>query len=272
MIPQFENKEDLFKHLKDNHAVILQAKKSCDKYADSVSLRLPTDLKHDDLATKEAGVASGLNVDEIVIKSAINTTNIFDSHGDVHIPGIWGKSLKEAKNLLLLQEHQMKFDKVISRNVTATAKLLSWTDLGYSYEGKTQALIFESVVSKSDNEFMFNQYLKGNVVNHSVGMRYVKMELAVNSKDKYFTDEKAIWDKYYNDIVNKSEVDEAGYFYAILEAKVVEGSAVLCGSNQYTPTISITEATKSTSDIIEPTKVTQIDLMKQILLTNKKSK
>jgi hypothetical protein len=272
MIPTFETKEQLFKHLKDNNAVILQAKKSCDKYADSVSLRLATDLKHDDLATKEAGVASGLNVDEIVIKSAINTTNIFDSHGDVHIPGLWGKSLKEAKNLLLLQEHQMKFDKVISRNVTATAKLLSWSDLGYDYEGKTQALVFESVVNKSDNEFMFNQYLKGNVTNHSVGMRYVKMELAVNSKDKYFADEKATWDKYYNDIVNKSDVDEAGYFYAILEAKCVEGSAVLVGSNQFTPTISITEAVKDTSTIIpEPVKATQMDLMKQILLTNKNS-
>lgn len=97
---------------------------------------------------------------EILVKSAINTTNIFDSHGDVHIPGLWNKSIKEAKNLLLLQEHQMKFDKVISRNVTASAKMISWSDLGFDYEGKTQALIFESTVSKDNNEFMFNQYLR----------------------------------------------------------------------------------------------------------------
>ena len=48
---------EIFKHLKDNNHVIVQAKKSADKYADSVSLRLPTDLKHDELAIKQAGVA-----------------------------------------------------------------------------------------------------------------------------------------------------------------------------------------------------------------------
>jgi len=53
----------------------------------------------------------------------------------------------------------------------------------------------------------------------------------------------------------------------------VEGSAVLVGSNQFTPTISITEAVKQdTSTIItEPTKVTQMDLIKQFLLTQKNS-
>ena len=30
----------------------------------------------------------------------------------------------------------MKFDKVISRNVTASAKMIAWSDLGYDYEGK----------------------------------------------------------------------------------------------------------------------------------------
>jgi hypothetical protein len=32
---------------------------------------------------------------------------------------------------------------------------------------------------------MFNQYAKGYVKEHSVGMRYVKLELAVNSDSKY---------------------------------------------------------------------------------------
>ena len=43
---------------------------------------------------------------------------------------------------------------------------------------------------------MYNQYLNGWVKNHSVGMRYVKMELAINSEAEYDADEKAIWDKY----------------------------------------------------------------------------
>jgi hypothetical protein len=39
---------------------------------------------------------------------------------------------------------------------------------------------------------MFNQYAKGYVKEHSVGMRYVKLELAVNSDSKYDAEEKAI--------------------------------------------------------------------------------
>jgi hypothetical protein len=36
-------------------------------------------------------------------------------------------------------------------------------------------------------------------------MRYVKLELAVNSDSKYDAEEKAIWDKYIDEIVNKEE-------------------------------------------------------------------
>jgi hypothetical protein len=57
---------------------------------------------------------------------------------------------------------------------------------------------------------MFNQYAKGYVKEHSVGMRYVK-ELAVNSDSKYDAEEKAIWDKYIDEIVNKV-AEEQSYF------------------------------------------------------------
>jgi hypothetical protein len=58
---------------------------------------------------------------------------------------------------------------------------------------------------------MFNQYAKGYVKEHSVGMRYVKLELAVNSDSKYDAEEKAIWDKYIDEIVNKV-AEEQSYF------------------------------------------------------------
>jgi hypothetical protein len=160
----------------------------------------------------------------------------------------------------------MKFDKVISRQVNATAKTMTWKSLGFDFEGSTQALVFESTVSKDDNSFMFDQYAKGNVDNHSVGMRYVKMELAVNSGDKYFSEEKATWDKYIDEIANKHEAEAQGYFWAVTEAKVIEGSAVLRGSNQATPTISITGADKVTPEIIEPSHDTQktTNIIKQL--------
>jgi hypothetical protein len=112
-----------------------------------------------------------------------------DSHSDVHLKGIWNKTVKEQKNLLLLQEHQMKFNSIISDKVTAKVENHKWKDLGFDFEGD-QALVFNVEIDKDRNDFMFNQYAKGYVKEHSVGMRYVK-RLAVNSDSKY-TEEKAI--------------------------------------------------------------------------------
>ena len=100
---------------------------------------------------------------------------------------------------------------------------------------------------------MFEQYAKGYVKEHSVGMRYVNLEMAVNSEEKYYAEEKAIWDKYISEVANKEEAEQRGYFWAVTEAKIVEGSAVVKGSNYATPTISVKENT------IEPTEVTQTE-------------
>jgi hypothetical protein len=50
--------------------------------------------------------------------------------------------------------------------------------------------------------------------------------------------EKAIWDKYIDEIVNKEAAEEQSYFWAVSQTKAIEGSAVVKGSNFYTPTIS----------------------------------
>jgi hypothetical protein len=72
------------------------------------------------------------------------------------------------------------------------------------------------------------------VKNHSVGMQYVKLFLAVN--DERYEEEFKVWEKYINLAVNKEVAIEYGYFWAVTEAKVIEGSAVPIGSNTYTPT------------------------------------
>ena len=43
---------------------------------------------------------------EILVKAIINTTGLIDSHQDLHIPGIWNKSVKENKSILHVQEHK----------------------------------------------------------------------------------------------------------------------------------------------------------------------
>lgn len=232
---EFKDKQSLYKALKENKGQIITAKKMQTKETDSIVF-IP---KKEAVKTVNKENAVVEDVNKLKAKLAINTTNLFDSHSDVHLNGIWNKSVKEQKNLYLLQEHRMKFDHIISDNVDASVEVMSWKELGFEYEGNTEVLVFDVEIDKSRNEFMFNQYSKGYVKEHSVGMRYVKIDLAINSESEWDKEEKEIWDKYYSEIANKEDVDEKGYFWAVTEAKIIEGSAVVKGSNFATPTISI---------------------------------
>jgi hypothetical protein len=261
---QFNSKEELFKALRENKNTLIAQKKMITKQADAVVHFVQVENEKGE--TIKATYSDTSVINQLKAELVINTTNLMDSHSDVHIKGIWNKSAKEQKNLLLLQEHKMTFDHIISDNVSATVKEVKWSDLGYSYKGTTEALTFDVLIDKQRNPFMFDQYAKGYVKEHSVGMRYVKMELAINSDSKWDVEEKEIWDNYIDQVANKEQAEEQGFFWAVLEAKIVEGSAVVKGSNFATPTINV-EAVKDDTPTIttEPTEVTQEEQLKQFL-------
>ena len=237
-------------------SLLIAQKTASIKYADHCTGVLKIYDKQD--AEKAIGQIDS-DVDKIRVKAVMNTTNVIDSHMDLHVKGIWNKTIKENKMLYHLEGHKMDFDHVITDNVKASVETVSFKELGYDLEGETQALVFMSEIDKSNNAKMFDRYAKGQVKNHSVGMRYVKIALAV--EDKRYKEEREVWEKYYDQIANKSVADENGYFWAVTEAKLIEGSAVLLGSNYITPTQSV-EAVKNT--FTEPTIVTQIDPIKYL--------
>lgn len=240
MTKEFDTKEKLFAHLKANKAMLLAEKKATIKQADAVSfVGQSFEYTHGETTTKAEVVTLADPTGPIKVTSVINTTNILDSHGDVHIPGIWKRSLANTKQHWLIKEHNFNFDNVISDNVTATARTIKWSALGFDWDGSTQALIFESEITPTDKTGMYERYKLGKVPNHSVGMRYVKIEMAINSEQRGYEDEKAVWDKYIDQIVNKEDAEAQGYFWVVTEAQVIEGSAVLRGSNYTTPTISV---------------------------------
>ena len=184
-IPQFDSVEEEIKFLVENKSIIETQKKSAIKLADSVGFGVVS-MRGLDEINKADSNSDGAVKDEIKVKAVINTTNILDSHGDVHVKGIWNKSVKENKRMLHVQEHQSnKFDKIISSgdDLEVSVKEYTWKELGYDAEGKTEALVFDSLVKQSRNKEMFEGYSKGYITNHSVGMRYVKMAFAVNSED-----------------------------------------------------------------------------------------
>ena len=236
-IPSFQSKTDLFDFMIANKSTLIAQKMSVLKHADGLAHSTPI-LNQKGEVLKADNVS--LDANEIQVKAIINTTNIMDSHKDVHIPGLWTKSLKENKRLMHIQEHKShEFSSIISSgdDLKAYVKTMTWKSLGYDVEGSTQALVFDSTVKRERNPYMFDQYSKGYVNNHSVGMRYVKIFMAID--DERYEDEKAVWDKYYPEIINKEMADASGVFWAVTEAKAVEGSAVPMGSNPITPTQSI---------------------------------
>lgn len=239
-IPIFETKKELFDFIVKNEEQLLNQKKSIFKKADGIGIDYVIAEKNNVAKANKSNTSDLLNKDTLDVIAVINTTNIMDSHKDVHIPGLWDKSLSENKRILHVQEHKAhEFKSIIAsgNDLKAYVKTKTWKELGFNAEGNTQALIFESKVRKSRNEYMHSEYAKGHVDNHSVGMRYVKIVTCINDDD--YGAQKEAWDKYYPQIANKEDAENIGYFWAITEAKVVEGSAVPAGSNPITPTTSV---------------------------------
>lgn len=267
-LTQFTNKAELFNYLRLNKDILKRKKIASFKNADACTVNY-ADFTNDIVVKEFGAISDDPNI--LHKRVIINTTNILDSHGDVHIKGLWKKNINESKTRSHVQEHSLKFDKIISdgTDLKTYTKEYTFKELGFDYEGTTEALVFDSIIHRKRNPFMFEQYENGYVKNHSVGMYYVKLELCLNSDSKYDKVEKENFDKYFPLIANKREFEEINYFWAVLEAKAIEGSAVVIGSNQVTPTIEIQADVKSLENSEPSENDTQKIEYKQILQTLK---
>ena len=259
VLKEFPNKsfataDEAMKELIAHKKTLIAAKKSAVKESDVIPFYgLPITEK---TAEKTEGSGSLEDATVITVIAVSNACNYYDSHGDVSINGSWNRTAKNTKNGLHLQEHKNQFDKLISDEVTFKVEVKAWKELGFDYEGSTECLVMYSRVEKETNPFMFQKYVKGKVKNHSSGLMYVNILLAMNNSADWAKEEKEAWDKYYPNIVNKDDVDQRGYFWAVTEQKILENSAVLRGSNPATPTISVEPADSTSAKNENPEKYT----------------
>ena len=255
---QFTDKMDLTRFIKKNFDDILRLKLM--EYKNNVN-------KAVDINKLEANFNP--NIEDITgniieVKALINSTNLIDSHLDLHTFKAWNKSVSDNKTTYVLQEHQNKFTHVMSRKAANTNEVMNFKDFGFEDMDFT-ANISTFQLKREDNPFMFDQYALGKVSNHSVGMLYVmgKIELAYYDEDseknmQYFERMKA-------QAINPDVADEYGFFWVVSEAVKREGSAVVFGSNPITPTLSVKnyEPQKhSESNKNEPPKGTQSEVEK----------
>ena len=195
-------------------------------------------LSNDNVTVKALETNHKDDISSGVIKRTIvgNTYNWLDSHGDVHVKGIFSKSLSERKNKVRhFHDHINQLSAQVGKFTDVYEKDVTWKDLGVDKGGDTTGLFGDSDILERYNKNMFLQYANKEIDQHSVGMYYVKIEMAVN--DPEYKEEFKVWSTYIDQIANKEDADEQGFFFVVKEAKLIEISAVTEGSNAITPTI-----------------------------------
>jgi len=230
-VSKYQDKKELFKFLVENKAELISLSKAHVKYADSISIENISITNKDYNYDNEDDLSSG-SIKRVIVG---NTYNWMDSHDDVHMDGLFTKSVSENKQKIMhLHDHLYQLTAKVGKPLDIFEQKLNWTDLGINKSGVTTALLMKSDIRKLYNEFIFDQYLTKQINQHSVGMQYVKIFLAVN--DPEYKEEYATWNNYISRVANSEKAFEKGYFWAVTEAKLIEISAVIAGSNELTPT------------------------------------
>jgi hypothetical protein len=191
-----------------------------------------------------------LDTDNAVYRTIIaNTYNYMDSHDDVHLNNVFKKSLEETKKLFLLHDHKFEVTAQIGNIMKAYEQEGRFLYYGYNSPLDTQALLLDVEIEKAKNELVFNEYKNHEINQHSVGMYYVKIDLAIDNQDD--KEAYALYRKYLPQIGNADEVEKQGYFFAVQEAKLKETSAVLLGSNPLTGIFDNNKSLKNDDEIVK---------------------
>lgn len=256
----FATKEDLFKEVYANLNTIIDFKKSaiqksCEKGL-SITCQVLNFAKFED----ETGKAA-FEIDNDYYYIAVNSTNVLDSHEDLHVDGIWNKTVDEqqGKNYLVA-DHDLSISSVIVKKeyIEMFIAKLPFSALGKPYEGKTQVLIYKFRKDKVIHEVARKWLESGDPIEASVRMRYITILFAMDSNDPEYKEQKKLYDQYFPIIANKADFDYIPYYFIIKEAaNIRESSLVVFGSNSTTGNITRTKE-------LEPEESTQTEIKEKI--------
>ena len=234
----FDSNELMFKALIENKSIIIDGKKSMIYKSFEKGLGIVT---NQDSIKKSMEADKALKFDDNYYYFVVNSANILDSHGDVHVDGNWNKTVKEQQGkVYLVFDHELKRSEIIAmrQDIEMFTAKVPFSLLGKSYEGDTYSLIYKVAKDKIINKEAKDWLEQGHKLEASVRMQYVDILLAVNSKDADMVKEKENFDTYYPQIANKNEVGDISYFWVVKQAKnIYESSLVLFGSNSATGVI-----------------------------------
>lgn len=264
--PELRGK-DLFKFLRENRKGLIDQKKSMTKYTDAIVcapfyVDATGTLKE---ITKSMKTPVSPDDGSLLVKVVANTSLFLDSDQDILLRDNAIKSIQDRGKLIKhLKNHGRTLDDQVGDVKSIYYQDVPLSQLGWPGTGTAQALIFETNIRKDYDASTYNKYRNGMVDQHSIGLSYVKLDVAF--KDEEDQKEMDFWNKYYPQIINPAMADENGFFFVVFEIKLIENSAVLFGSNQLTPTLetasTVTEPPMGT--LVQPPKSETFDLNKAI--------
>ena len=241
----FATKEELFDSLREHKKQIIDIK--CSTVYKSVEKGASLYARPIDISKLDESVKSKFSDDDKNWNIAVNTTKILDSHMDLHVDGLWNKTKKEQRyKNYLVDSHVMSIQTTIAKkgDVDIITSKVPFSVLGYDYDGNTEALIYVIPKDKIIDSKAKDWLESGDPIESSVRMQYVKIELAMDSKNPNDENEKKLYDEWIGQIANKKEFDEIYYFWVVKEAKNIgESSLVLAGSNYVTGVLNTKENT-----------------------------
>lgn len=232
----FETKEMMFSELRANKDILISAKKS--------------DIKQKafelNIFDKSSSEKNNITSDDFEIGKNIycvlNSCMVMDSHDDVSLMNSWKKTAVEQNGKIMhTSDHTISADKIVAypQDVNLHVVKSKFNTIGLNSYLDTELLVFESKITNLTNKNILNAYKSGIPLEHSVRLRYIDVKLAMNSDHEDDKEEKVIYDKHIDSILNKEDVDSQGFFFAVYEqALTQEGSTVINGSNSKTPILS----------------------------------
>lgn len=233
----------LQEYLVKNQTELIQKKKSLPIKSDVFTCSPEVILESKgDTGIKGAGFSGDTPPDTFRVKVVANTALWCDSGMDVLTEGCYEESVNAKGNRLPhIKNHA--WDDCTSHvgDVVAVYTQKKYLkDLGLvDRSGRTTVLMWETNIRKDYDERVHKFYANGKIDQHSIGLQYLEIFLAVNNKD--WTKEYEVWKKWIDKVINKEVPTEKGYFWLVSKIRLIENSCVLFGMNELTPTTSITE-------------------------------
>lgn len=255
-LPDHLQGKELFQYLIANKASLIAKKKMLPIKSDPLACDVTTIETVKEGGAKADGNAPMPDVSTLHVKVVANCAWWSDSYQDVLTGDCYTKTVKEkGASLPHIKDHVYSSTGHVGDVLSVYTQNMTWKSLNVPIPGSTTVVVWETNIQKQYDEKVFLFYRNGKIKQHSIGLYYVKIELAINDAD--YKEEFAVWNANIDKIGNKEKVMADGYFWLVSEIKLIENSCVLFGACELTPTLEVTDGKKSTEQQPEPTTAEQ---------------